>query len=482
MTSILLVAPVPIARQRAGPAIRFWEFARILSTSHQVTLLVPNRDHPPGVGFVARTSAGADWGELLSEHQVIIVQGPALHMHPDLAPALADPSARHCLVVDLYDPITLEQLEIDRESRGKSAGGAARALHREYTALLREQLLLGDFFLCASERQRAYWLGWLAALGRINHDTYDRRDLRQLVDVVPFGLPAAPPRASAPVLKGVCPGIAATDQLILWGGGLWEWLDPLSCIRAMACVADHHPSARLVFFEAERYRSTIHSAAKQLAADLGLLNRSVLFTQWLPPEQWPPCLLEADIGLSFHPATIESYFAFRTRLLDYIWAGLPIVCADGDELSDLVASQGLGSVVEAGNVEALASALIALLAEPEARTRRTEAFRRVAQAFHWEKVTQPLVTYCAQPWPAGDRASRWDERWQAAQTDQLVARAAHAERRQAESDALAHRLQAQVDGLTRSLQQSEERFAAAMDGRVMRWMTGVQRALRGKKP
>ncbi len=135
---------------------------------------------------------------------------------------------------------------------------------------------------------------------------------------------------------------------------------------------------------------------------MGLLGREVVFTDWLPPEQWSNCLLEADVGLSFHPASIETHFAFRTRLLDYIGAGLPIVTAGGDVLSEQVAACGLGYVVEPGNAEALAAALIALLAEPDARRSRQAAFHQVAEQYRWERVAAPLVRYCREPWHAGD--------------------------------------------------------------------------------
>ena len=56
------------------------------------------------------------------------------------------------------------------------------------------QLALGDFFLCASERQRDFWIGALHTAGRINPQTYAADPtLRSLIDVVPFGLPDEPP-------------------------------------------------------------------------------------------------------------------------------------------------------------------------------------------------------------------------------------------------------------------------------------------------
>src|SRR5262249_18579067 len=99
---------------------------------------------------------------------------------------------------------------------------------------LRVALETGDAFLCASERQRDLWVGALAAAGRIDPGRY-RGDptLSGLIAVVPFGIDPAPPTGNGPVLKGVVPGIQPSDRVALWGGGIWDWLDPLTVIRAV---------------------------------------------------------------------------------------------------------------------------------------------------------------------------------------------------------------------------------------------------------
>jgi glycosyltransferase involved in cell wall biosynthesis len=495
VSAVLLVAPVPITTHRTGPAIRYWELARVLSAGQKVSVLAPNADHPTHPQFNVCACAEDELDGLLAAHQVIVVQGPGLQRHPRLAQALA--AGQHYLVVDLYDPITLEQLEIDKVVTTSAVPLRGRWLNVEYTALLNEQIRLGDFFLSANERQRDYWLGALAALGRVNQDTYDSGDLRRLIDVVPFGLPAPgrppvsrpplpeqPKQDTRPVLKGVLPGIAPSDRVILWGGGLWEWLDPLTPIRAMAQVRIADPTARLVFFESARFQPPIAGQVRQLAADMGLLGREVVFAEWLPPEQWSNCLLEADVGLSFHPASIETHFAFRTRLIDYMGAGLPIVTAGGDVLSEQVAACGLGYVVEPGNAETLAAALIALLAEPDARRSRQAAFHQVAEQYRWERVAAPLVRYCREPWRAGDAESNVYQRWQQVERDRLISEAAGAWRRVAEIEtqyqdvaAERDRVCQQADDLARRLQHSETQFQAAMNGRVMRLMSGMQRAM-----
>ncbi len=56
----------------------------------------------------------------------------------------------------------------------------------------------------------------------------------------------------------------------------------------------------------------------------GALGTSVFFNpDWVAYEDRGDYLLEADAGVSTHFAHIETEFAFRTRILDYLWAGLP---------------------------------------------------------------------------------------------------------------------------------------------------------------
>ncbi|MBN1658382.1 MAG: glycosyltransferase [Anaerolineae bacterium] len=501
MGSVLLVSPMRLDRQRAGPANRYWEFACALSREHRVTLLVQNEDHPQHSEFAVCTASECALPDLVARHEVIVVQGPAIQEHPELIELAGD--ERHYWVADLYDPITLELLPVQP---GSEVGAW---LHLANWAVLAEQLKRADFFVCASERQRLYWLGALGALGRLHHDTWDGADFRRLIDVVPFGVPPHPPQAAAPVLRGVVPGIEAGDRVLVWGGGIWDWLDPLTPVRALPAVIARHPAARLIFFTSPHWRTSMIDRARQLATDLGLIDSHVLFVPWVTPEEWPGVLLEADVGLSFHPSGLETYLAFRTRLLDYVWAGLPIVTASGDVLSDLVAENDLGHVVPPGDVEGLASALSSLLAEPDARARRQESFGCVAEGLAWDKAVGPLLSYCRAPWRAGDKGESRVRHWQMAGRERLLSDLAHAELDRCRLDGIVatldheracaveyaqeleravsrlegerEELTRQVGALRQCLEESERRLEAAMNGRVMRLMTRLQRAVRRAK-
>ena len=83
--------------------------------------------------------------------------------------------------------------------------------------------------------------------------------------------------------------------------------------------------------------------AKNLAYTFGLINKSVFFNEtWIPYDERENYLLEADMGVSTHFEHLETRYSFRTRLLDYIWAGLPIVATKGDTFGELIEKHHLG--------------------------------------------------------------------------------------------------------------------------------------------
>jgi hypothetical protein len=82
-------------------------------------------------------------------------------------------------------------------------------------------------------------------------------------------------------------------------------------------------------------------------------------------------------------------------MLDFIWAGLPVVCTEGDALSELVGRDGLGEVVAPGEHEAMAKALARVL--ERGRDAYAPAFAAAAEAFAWPRVTAPLARMIAAP-------------------------------------------------------------------------------------
>jgi glycosyltransferase involved in cell wall biosynthesis len=390
--AVLVVSSDVVGRSMAGPGIRVVEMCRLLSRTARVTLAVdaPTDLELDGVEILRPTPR--DLAELAAAADVIVCQGLSLARFPYLA------SYRAPVVVDAYDPFWIAVLEQQRHKPP-----AERAADERHTRNgLARQLRLGDFFLAATGRQRDMLAGGLCLLGRDQPAS--------LVATVPFGLSSAPPKpADRPLLRGVVPGIGHDDLLLLWAGGIYNWFDPVTLIRAVGLAAADHPEVKLVFFAGRHPNPdvpTMRVAAEavQAAAAAGLLDRQVFFLdRWVPYDERAGYLLEADVGVSAHLDNAETTFAFRTRFLDYLWAGLPVVATGGDALGDLAAERGFGLVTRPGDVDGLAAAVRRLAADRGELARLGAAARATAPEFRWERTLAPLVEFVAAPRPAPDR-------------------------------------------------------------------------------
>jgi glycosyltransferase involved in cell wall biosynthesis len=277
------------------------------------------------------------------------------------------------------------------------------------TRVLNEQLARGDFLMCASEKQRDFWLGQLSALGRINPQTYDEDEtLESLITVVPFGLPSRPAVHDRDVIKGVVPGIGRDDKVILWGGGVYNWFDPITLVHAVDRLRHRRPDVRLFFLglrhpNPEVPEMRMATALRRTASELGLVGSHVFFNEeWIPYEERQNYLLEADVAVSTHLDHLETAYSFRTRILDYIWAAVPVVATKGDALADLIDENGLGITVPPNDVAALEEALFRLVDDDELAAVCHKNLAELAPRFTWTKVLEPLLEFCRAPRRAPD--------------------------------------------------------------------------------
>jgi hypothetical protein len=122
----------------------------------------------------------------------------------------------------------------------------------------------------------------------------------------------------------------------------------------------------------------------------------------------------ADVGVSIHKINFETYYAFRTRMLDYFKYSLPILCTEGDFFAERVAKEGIGLTVPAEDVDALETAILNLAGDEDLRKRCRARLGLLKSDFEWDKVTEPLRGYCRRvldgPPVSPSRLSRRDAR------------------------------------------------------------------------
>lgn len=469
MSRVLMVSTDVVGSAMAGPGIRALELARALATEHLVTLAVPRATDlkPEGFELAVYPTDRQDplIARLLSETDVAIVQGSMVEGYPILLETLVP------LAIDLYDPMLLEGLDlVSGDDRATVDAQFVR-----YQRLTEAQLRRGDFFFCATDRQRDYWLGALTAMGRITPDLVSRsdRELHDLIDLVPSGIASSPPAAFPPVMRGVHPHIGPEDIILLWAGGLWDWFEPDLLVRAMAELNIERPRLKLVFFAGARpaadgvpFRTRTHARARALASELEVLDRSVIFIEeWVPYAQRGAYLREADVGVSAHRPGAETRFAFRTRLLDYIWARLPVISSAGDSLGEEIAEAGMGELIAPGDLGGWVAALRRIGDDPELRQRRRAAAAAVAERYTWDAVARPLARFCSRP------------RRTSLATSGDHGRVAELERTLRERDAYIRHVEQQYQTAVSALQQIEHAAEASPRARLSRAVTTGSRML-----
>lgn len=389
-TRVLVITPDRVGRSMAGPAIRAWNISEVLSRLYEVRLVssVPSEslDAPFEIFYIGNNQRQMAIHEKWAD--VIVFQGHILSQFPLLR------RTKKFLIADVYDPMHLEQLEQAKNSPIE----VWRAQFEGAASALEQQFLLADYFVCASERQRHFYLGQLMSAGKVSVEHYQEDPhLRNLIDVVPFGLSSVSPKKTRVCLRGVYPGIAENDKILIWAGGIYNWFDTETLIMAVADLSQRRDSVRL-FFQGTKHPNpavpemSVVAQSRSLAQACNILDKYVFFNDtWVDYDDRQNYLLESDAGVTTHFDHVETTFSFRTRVLDYLWAGLPMVITDGDVFAQYVKEYNLGLVVEQGNVRSLADALEKILFDQDfilACKRNIEEFRR---RFFWEEVLRPLI-------------------------------------------------------------------------------------------
>jgi glycosyltransferase involved in cell wall biosynthesis len=351
--------PDVVGERMAGPGIRAWHLAREISRHFPVALIAKReQERPPSsddLRIVAHGSAEAR--EVLREATVLVGQP---------ARGFRKRRASQRIVYDLFDPTVLELREL--------YGNAPSVRQRIHLAAewwrLAEALTRADLLMCAAGRQRHFY------------EQLQSSDTPWIE--VPFGIEAHEVRACE----------KSRDNIVVWGGGVWEWLDPVTAIDAVVRVNSGGVRARLLFLGRARPNRELVDRRREDRFEALLARGGAAVSaneQWVPYSERLSWLRSAKIAIMLHRRTAEAEYSIRTRLFDAIAAGTPVVATAGGFAADLVETEGLGIVVPPGDVEAVAGAIRQLLTDDEIYFNCVKSLERIRPRFTWEVVTRPLV-------------------------------------------------------------------------------------------
>jgi hypothetical protein len=382
MTRVVVLAPEPIRPRMAGMGIRALELARMLSSARETVLLVPNavEEARAVAGDVPVRSVAGGLASAAEGAGAAIVSGHAANAWFGAVPSVP-------VAVDLYDPFPIENLHYTAEL------GESPARHDRETLAL--ALARGDFFLCASADQRLFYAGALYAAGRIGARNFPGDPgLSRLLAVVPFGVPDGP--AVGDRTRGrAAAGVPASGPLVLFGG-IYDWYEPDLLLEAWPRVRAALPDARLLFFENPNPETTPQRAmerARERARSLDPAGDAIFFSRWFPYVERADLYAAADVAVSIAAEGLETDLAYRTRLLDAAWGGVPSVTVGGGAVARELEQSGAARRASF-RPEELAAAIAEVIGS---RERFAAAARRFASERTWGRVARPLDDWCREP-------------------------------------------------------------------------------------
>jgi hypothetical protein len=231
---LLVVAPDVIGPRMAGPGLRYVAIARELSAVADVTLALGTDDseaptfsdaQPVTVATIAHRD---DLAALITSHDAVFAQFIDTHV---VRESLEQRPATK-FIFDLYNALPVETVGSERISGFDTLAEK----EREFAELLRYFRFCaraGSYFVASNERQRDYWLGYIMAAEGVTPGNLGGRSADDIIGLLPFGTENHPPRRQSHGIRGRL-GIGDEDFVMLWAGGIWDWFDAETPIRAVA--------------------------------------------------------------------------------------------------------------------------------------------------------------------------------------------------------------------------------------------------------
>jgi glycosyltransferase involved in cell wall biosynthesis len=271
-------------------------------------------------------------------------------------------------------------------------------LRDQWTYVL-PSLLAGDRFSACSERQRFMLLGELGATGRLNRQTAHV----DLVSVLqPFHLFDRKFKHTRDVLRGIC--VRADDFVVLWSGGYNTWTDVDTLFEGLERAMAQHP--KVVFVSTggaipghddrtfSRFRQKVESSPNKSRYE---------FCGWVPTEDVQNYFLESNAAVNVDRWSIEGEVGTRTRLMDWIMAGLPAVSTILCEFSKDLAERRFVTPFRIGDPQDLGIKLAALAADcAPAMERVRDAQEYLRETLAPETALARLAAWVDDPQPAPD--------------------------------------------------------------------------------
>lgn len=220
-------------------------------------------------------------------------------------------------IVDLYNPLILEKSTYESNVRMKETEESVRMI-----------ISSGDFFFCANQKQKDYYLGVLSVFGK----TSGISSGAELISIIPTHLPAC----------HLMENVAKTKDFVFFGG-FYPWFNKKEISNFAEKIVKS--GFNVTFFGSKNpavkgdFIKTADALSKQFS---GKIAENIFYKEWLPFEKISSELQKYKMAFNFVDDNLEDIYAYRTRFLSLLQSGVPIITNGKDEISESIFRFGAG--------------------------------------------------------------------------------------------------------------------------------------------
>jgi len=207
------------------------------------------------------------------------------------------------------------------------------------------------------------------------------------VAVLPNGVDTSKHRPRPESADAVRQSLALGEgPLVVFVGTFAAWHDTTTLIDSFRAVLAQYPQARLVLVGDGERKAAMQAYARSL--DLG---SSVNFTGAVPHEKIPHLVSAAHVVVAPYPKMQGDFWGSPMKILEYMACGAAIVASRIGQLQETIRDGHNGLLVEPGDADHLANAILGLLQDEELRTRLGRQARQDAVREHtWDQYARRL--------------------------------------------------------------------------------------------
>lgn len=164
---------------------------------------------------------------------------------------------------------------------------------------------------------------------------------------------------------------------LIWMRSFHDLYNPEMAVRVLAGLKRSHPEATLTMAGADKGG---RPAVEELAAEMGLSD-SIRFVGFLDRKGKLEEFAKADIYINTNRVDNMPVSVIEARAL-----GLPVVATEVGGLPYIIRNRENGLLVPDNDVEAMVSAIVELVADPDLSNRISRRGREIAEASDWNNV------------------------------------------------------------------------------------------------